>query len=95
MSLSTSSLLTDLHRGPFHPDRTTGNQPDGYNVCGFFLRGSDSFCMLNSSLVIGSNIQFKFTESSVGFKVLTEVIMNVAIFWDMAPCNPYMNRRFG
>jgi hypothetical protein len=28
----------------------------------------------------------------VGFEVLTEVVINVAIFWDIAPCGPYMNR---
>jgi hypothetical protein len=26
--------------------------------------------------------------------VLTAVDMNVAIFWNMAPCSPYVNRRF-
>jgi hypothetical protein len=30
----------------------------------------------------------------VGFEVLIAVVMNVAIFWDIAPCNPYMNHRF-
>jgi hypothetical protein len=29
------------------------------------------------------------------FEVLTAVVMNVAIFWDIALCNPYVNRRFG
>jgi hypothetical protein len=28
------------------------------------------------------------------FDVLTKVVMNVAIFWDTAPCSPYMNRCF-
>jgi hypothetical protein len=31
----------------------------------------------------------------VGFEVLTVVIMKTAIFWDIAPCSPYTNRRFG
>jgi hypothetical protein len=31
----------------------------------------------------------------VGFEVLTAVVMNVAIFWDIAPCSPYVNQRFG
>jgi hypothetical protein len=31
----------------------------------------------------------------VGFEVLIAEIMNVAIFWDVEPCGPYMNRRFG
>jgi hypothetical protein len=30
----------------------------------------------------------------VGFKVVTEVVMNDAIFWDIAPCSPYLRRRF-
>jgi hypothetical protein len=29
------------------------------------------------------------------FQVLTVVFMNVAIFWDIEPCSPYVNRRFG
>jgi hypothetical protein len=32
---------------------------------------------------------------NVGTEVLTAVVMNVAIFWDIAPCSPYMNRCFG
>jgi hypothetical protein len=31
----------------------------------------------------------------LGFKVLTAAVMNVAIFWDIAPSSPYVNRRFG
>jgi hypothetical protein len=31
----------------------------------------------------------------VGFEVLTAVDMNVAIFWDIAPCSTYVNQRFG
>jgi hypothetical protein len=30
----------------------------------------------------------------VGFEVLTAVAMNAAIFWDIAPCSPYVERRF-
>jgi hypothetical protein len=30
-----------------------------------------------------------------GFEALASVVMNVSIFWDIAPCSPYMNRRFG
>jgi hypothetical protein len=33
--------------------------------------------------------------SEVGFEVLTAVVMITAIFRDIAPCSPYMNRRFG
>jgi hypothetical protein len=28
----------------------------------------------------------------VGFEVLTPVVMNISIFWDIAPCDPYENR---
>jgi hypothetical protein len=31
----------------------------------------------------------------VRFEVLTALVMNVAIFWDIAPCSPYVNLRFG
>jgi hypothetical protein len=31
----------------------------------------------------------------LGFEVLTEVVMKVAIFWYRASCSPYVNRRFG
>jgi hypothetical protein len=31
----------------------------------------------------------------VRFEVLTAVIMNVTIIWDIAPYSPYVNRRFG
>jgi hypothetical protein len=27
----------------------------------------------------------------VGFEVLTAVVLKIAIFWDRAPCSPYMN----
>jgi hypothetical protein len=30
-----------------------------------------------------------------GFEVLASVVMKVSIFWDIAPCSPYMKRRFG
>jgi hypothetical protein len=33
--------------------------------------------------------------SPVGFKVLTAVVMNVAIFWNIAPCIPYVSLCFG
>jgi hypothetical protein len=32
--------------------------------------------------------------SFVGFEVLTAVVIKIAILWSIAPCNPYMNRRF-
>jgi hypothetical protein len=31
----------------------------------------------------------------VGFEVLTAVVMEIAIFWDLAQCSPNMNRCFG
>jgi hypothetical protein len=31
----------------------------------------------------------------VGIEIMTAVVMNVAIFWDIAPCSPYVNRCFG
>jgi hypothetical protein len=31
----------------------------------------------------------------IGFEVLTPVVTNVAIFWDIAPCIPYVNQHFG
>jgi hypothetical protein len=34
-------------------------------------------------------------ELNVGFGALTAVTMNVAIFWDIAPCSPYVKRCFG
>jgi hypothetical protein len=30
----------------------------------------------------------------MGHEILTVVVMNVAIFWDIAPCSPYLNQRF-
>jgi hypothetical protein len=32
---------------------------------------------------------------TVGFEVLTAVVMNVAIFWDIALCSPYVYQRLG
>jgi hypothetical protein len=31
----------------------------------------------------------------IEFEVPTVVVMNVAIFWDIVPCSPYVNRRCG
>jgi hypothetical protein len=30
-----------------------------------------------------------------GFEIVTAVVMNVAMFWDIETCSPYANRRFG
>jgi hypothetical protein len=29
---------------------------------------------------------------NVGFKVFTAVVMNIAIFWDIVQCDPYVKR---
>jgi hypothetical protein len=34
-------------------------------------------------------------QKHVEFNVITVAVMDVAIFWDMAPSSPYANRRFG
>jgi hypothetical protein len=31
----------------------------------------------------------------VGYEIITPAVMNVAIFWDIVPCSPYVYRRFG
>jgi hypothetical protein len=31
----------------------------------------------------------------LGFEVLTALVMNIAIIWNIASCSPYVNRRFG
>jgi hypothetical protein len=31
----------------------------------------------------------------VGFQVLMAIVMNAATFWDITPCSPLVNRRFG
>jgi hypothetical protein len=36
----------------------------------------------------------RFSAHYVAFEVITAVVMKVAIFWDIAPCSPYMNQRF-
>jgi hypothetical protein len=30
----------------------------------------------------------------VGYEILTLVVMSAAISWNIAPCRPYVNRRF-
>jgi hypothetical protein len=32
----------------------------------------------------------KKVKTNIGFEVLTAVVMNVAIFWDISPCSPYV-----
>jgi hypothetical protein len=57
-----------------------------------------SRCLLSASSCVflwGFNWISNTTHHFVGFEVLTVVVMNVAIFWDIAPCSPYFNRCFG
>jgi hypothetical protein len=42
---------------------------------------------------LGGGLLNEFT--MVGFEVFAAVVMKIAVFWDTAPCSPYMNRRFG
>jgi hypothetical protein len=57
----------------------------------------------NSSLPVGSHgtaekCKMCFSEvlnKTAGSEVLTAVATNVAIFWDIAQRNTYVNRRFG
>jgi hypothetical protein len=44
----------------------------------------------NEKCIVSFNVEF-----SVGFEVLTAVDMNVAKIYVVAPCSPYVNRRFG
>jgi hypothetical protein len=39
---------------------------------------------------------YRFIQSLqyAGFEVLTAVVVNVAIFWDIAPCSQYVDQRF-
>jgi hypothetical protein len=38
-------------------------------------------------------LTLKCQNKEIRFEVLTAVVMNVEIFWDTAPCSPYVNRR--
>jgi hypothetical protein len=37
-------------------------------------------------------INYQFYEQ---FEDLTPVVMNLAAYWDIAPCSPYVDRRYG
>jgi hypothetical protein len=37
----------------------------------------------------------EIVRSYVGFDVPTAVVLNGGIFWDIAPCSPYVSRRLG
>jgi hypothetical protein len=47
--------------------------------------------MLKSRML---EVYLLYTSSTVGFEVLTAAVMNLAIFWDIVLCSPYVNRRF-
>jgi hypothetical protein len=53
-----------------------------------------------SSLKVVEQIYIKFgvynqtLSSYVRSEVLTAAVMNVVIFWDIAPCSPFVNQRF-
>jgi hypothetical protein len=44
---------------------------------------------------VGIVHKLKHISCYVGLEVLVAVVTNVAIFLDIAPCIPYVNRRFG
>jgi hypothetical protein len=47
---------------------------------------------------VNSKYNFPVQEArsiSAGFEVLKVVVMKVPVFWHIAPCSPYMDRRFG
>jgi hypothetical protein len=44
------------------------------------------------SLLLAQHVNYF---SVTGFEGLTAVVMKVAIIWYIAPCIPYLNRRFG
>jgi hypothetical protein len=45
--------------------------------------------------MVEAMLDFTNQLTSIGFEVLTAVVMNVAIFWDIAPSRLYVNRLFG
>jgi hypothetical protein len=47
------------------------------------------------SNVICKTVQMQTIPIYIGFDLLTAVVMNVSMFWDIVPCGPYANRRFG
>jgi hypothetical protein len=53
-------------------------------------RNSNSWCYTRSSEPFTI-----YYVTYLRFEVFTAVVINVAIFWDISPCSPYVNRRFG
>jgi hypothetical protein len=93
-------LRLDLSKGPntagvFYPSSENGKRPSFRNVVfSSYLefrtidkvhKPSDFVCYTQSS----ETIIF-----CVRFEVLRAVVTNVAIFWDIAQCSLYFNRRF-
>jgi hypothetical protein len=37
---------------------------------------------------------FLYYDYFAGFEVLTELVVSVAVLWDITPCSPYVNRLF-
>jgi hypothetical protein len=50
--------------------------------------------MYGSNSVLTRVIVHEGFSTIVGYQVLTAVVMNVAIFWDVVPFNAYVNRHF-
>lgn len=46
------------------------------------------------SNVICKTVQMQTIPIYIGFDLLTAVVMNVSMFWDIVPCGPYVNRYF-
>jgi hypothetical protein len=44
---------------------------------------------------ISSVLRTQYQPGSINDGLLTAEVINVATFWDIAPCCPYVNRRFG
>jgi hypothetical protein len=56
---------------------------------------TSSYCDFTARFIICVILwAYKTFLRDLEFEVLTAVVMNVAILWDIAPCSPYTNRRF-
>jgi hypothetical protein len=58
------------------------------------LGGPRVAAQLVASWVVLSSIEFVSTRD-VGFETVAAVVSNVAVFWGITQCSPYMIRRFG
>jgi hypothetical protein len=72
---------------------------DCVTYCGdrHMLRALPLTVLRKNICVLSNGIFFVIYLNSflVGFEVLTVVVINIAIVWDIAPCSPFVNRRFG